>query len=313
MRCLTKRLFILILIAFLVLTFTTAEAQKVKGSFLYALSNFTGTIPYDWVRISVDKERGEVYVINENYLRVFNQHGMEIYRFGDDLDLGSILDIAVDQSGDILLLTYKDPNSSIIHCSYRGEPKDRIELRNLPREFSGFVPNRMVYQGGNLYLASLSGMKIVITDAQGSFRKGYDLIPLIELKEKNRADTEISGLSVDQDGNILFTVPVLFRAYILSPDGRIDWFGKPGGAPGRFNIAAGVVRDSKGNFLVLDKLKCAVMAYDKDYNFLSQFGSRGLKPGDLIAPDGIVIDNSDRIYVTQGRSRGVSVFKITQD
>jgi hypothetical protein len=310
MRCLTKRLFILVPIAFLILTYTTAEAQKVKGSFVYALSNFTGTIPYDWVRISVDKESGEVYVINENYLRVFNQYGMEIYRFGDDLDLGSILDIAVDQNGNILLLTYKEPNSSIIRCNYRGEPKDRIELKNLPPEFSGFIPNRMVYQGGNLYLASLGGMKIVIADAKGSFRQGYDLIPLVGLKEKNRADTEISGLSVDQDGNILFTIPVLFRAFILSPDGKIDWFGKPGGAPGKFNIAASVVRDSKGNFLVLDKLKCAVMAYDKDYNFLTQFGSRGLKPGNLIAPDSIVIDSSDRIYVTQGRSRGVSIFRL---
>ncbi len=32
---------------------------------------------------------------------------MEIYRFGDELDVGQIVDIAVDQNGDILLLSYR--------------------------------------------------------------------------------------------------------------------------------------------------------------------------------------------------------------
>jgi hypothetical protein len=245
---------------------------------------------------------------------VFNEFGMEIYRFGDDLDLGQIVDVAVDKNGDILLLAYKQsggqPVGEIIQCNYRGEAKSKIELKNIPSQFSKSLPNRMVYQDGNIYLVSFMGLNVVVADYQGNFKKGYDLFTLLELEEKDRGNVEISGFNVDRGGNILFTVPTLFKACILSPDGKLDWFGKPGSISGRFNIVAGIVRDSKGNYLVVDKLKCAVMVFDKDFKFLSQFSQRGYKPGYLIVPDDIAIDNGDRIYVTQGAGKGVSVFKL---
>jgi hypothetical protein len=283
----------------------------VKGAFIYSLSNFTGVIPYNWSRVVADKERNEIYVLYQNMVRVFNEFGMEIYRFGDDLDLGQIADVAVDQKGDVLLLSYKESKGSIIQCNYRGEPKSEIELRNLPPEFSGFAPNRMVCQNGDLYLVSLSGLSVVIVNQEGHFKKGYDLFTLLELEEKDRGNVELIGFSVDKEGNILMTIPVLFRACVLSPGGKMNWFGKPGSIPGRFNLVAGIARDSKGNYVVVDKLKSAIMVFDKNFKFLTQFSSRGYKPGYLIAPDDIAIDNDDRIYVTQVARRGVSVFKLT--
>jgi hypothetical protein len=287
----------------------------VKGSFLYNLSSFTGTIPYDWARVVADKRRNEVYVLYQSTLRIFNEHGMEIYRFGDDLDLGHVVDIAVDENSDIFLLAYKqsggDISGEIVHCNFRGEPKSRLEIKNMPGEFSRFSPNRMIYQDGNFYLASLMGLQVAVVDHQGDFKKGYDLFPMLELEEKDRGNVEIFGFSVDREGNILFTIPVLFRAYILSPDGKLTYFGRPGSVPGRFNIVAGIARDSKGNYLVVDKLKCAVMVFDPNFRFVTQFGERGYKPGYLIAPDDIAIDNSDRIYVTQAAKKGVSVFRLT--
>jgi hypothetical protein len=53
------------------------------------------------------------------------------------------------------------------------------------------------------------------------------------------------------------------------------------------------------------------MIFDKKHNFVTQFGFRGLKPENLFAPDDIAIDSNDRIYVTQGRNRGISVFKLS--
>ena len=306
----TKQFLTFLFIAFLLSLYVPAEAQPVKGAFLYSLSNFTGTIPYSWPRVATVKEINEIYVLFQNSVGVFNEFGMEIYRFGDDLDLGLIVDVAVDQNGDILLLAYKESKGGIIRCNYRGEPKSEIELKNLPPEFSGFAPNRMVYYNGNLYLVSLSGLNIVIVDQEGNFKKGYDLFTLLELEEKDRGNVEVIGFSVDKEGNILMTIPVLFRACVLSPDGKMNWFGKPGSVPGRFNVVAGIVRDSKGNYVVVDKLKCAVMVFDKKFNFLTQFSTRGYKPGFLIAPDDIAIDNGDRIYVTQVAKKGVSVFRL---
>jgi hypothetical protein len=306
---------ILILATLIILMGHSYSAQAaVKGAYIYNLSNFTGTIPYNWSRVVADKERNEIYVLYQNTIRVFNDAGMEIYRFGDDLDLGQIVDVAVDKNGDILLLTYKQTEGQtigqIIRSNYRGEPKSNIELRNLPSQFSNFSPTRMVCRDGDIYLANLMELNVVIADQQGNFKKGYDLFSLLELQEKDRGNVEILGFSVDREGSILFTVPTLFRACILSSDGMLGWFGRPGSAPGRFNIVAGIERDSKGNYLVVDKLKCAVMVFDRNFKFITQFSERGYKPGYLIAPDDIAIDNGDRIYVTQAARKGVSVFRL---
>lgn len=301
---------IIVLTVFFVLTLSSPAMAAFKASFMFSLSDFTGRIPYSWVRVSVDEERNEVYVLNQNSLRIFNEAGMEIHRFGDDLDLGHIADMAVEPSGDILLLAYKESRGEIINCNYRGIPKSTLRLSNLPDEFSKFAPNRMIYRQGNLYFLSSIEMKIVITDSQGFFKKGYDLIPLLEREEKDRGNMEVNGFSVDWEGNILFTVSTLFRACILSPEGKIGWFGRPGSVPGKFNIVGGITKDSKGNYLVVDKLKCAIMVFDKNFKFITQFGYRGLKPDNLIIPNDIVIDNKDRIYVTQAGKRGISVFKL---
>ena len=305
---------ILTLIILMVMVCSFSAQAAVKGAFIYSLSNFTGTIPYNWSRVVADKERNEIYVLNQNTVRVFNESGMEIYRFGDDLDLGHIVDVAVDKNGDILLLTYKqsdgEPLAEIIQCNYRGEPRSRIDLKNIPGQFSRTLFNRIVSHDGNIYLASLMGLSIIVADHQGNFKKDYDLFSLLELEEKDRGNVEIWGFSLDKEGNILFTVPTLFRACILSQDGKLTWFGRPGSTAGKFNVIAGIVRDSKGNYLVVDKLKCAVMVFDQNFKFTSQFSQRGYKPGYLIAPDDIAIDNGDRIYVTQAARKGVSVFKL---
>jgi len=298
------------LIVFVVIGMTIPTMANVSATYLYSLSNFTGKIPYTATRMSIDKKSGEIYVIYENLLKVFNPAGMEIYHFGEDLDVGQIIDLAVVPNGDLLLLTVKDSRETLVQCNYRGDPISRRDLKKMPPEFSGFVATRLVCRGDSLYFASAGGMKIVITDLEGNFKKGYDLISLLELKEEDRGNMEIFGFSVDGNGNILFTIPVLFKAFILTDDGKISWFGRPGGAPGKFNIVSGIVRDSQGNFLVVDRLKSAVMIFDEKFNFVTQFGYRGLRPENLFAPDDIAIDSNDRIYVTQERKRGISVFKL---
>jgi hypothetical protein len=298
------------LIAWSGLVSAQAASQPVRGSYLYTLAGFTGPIRDNFSRVASDRARNEVYVLYQNTVTVFNDTGMEIYRFGDDFDLGQIVDLAVDQEGDIFLLTYRDSQHVIVQCNYRGEPKSTIELKNFPATFSDFSPNRMIYRQGSFYLASLFTMKLAIVDREGTFKKGYDLLPLFELEEKDRGNVEVTGFYVDADSNIVMTVPVLFRAYILSPDGALTWFGKPGGAPGRFNIVAGIVRDNKGNYLVVDRLKGSVLVFDKNFDFMTQFGVRGYRPADLIFPNQIAIDNNDRIYVTQMGRRGVNVYKL---
>jgi hypothetical protein len=294
----------------LVLCAGTAAAQ-VRADYRYALSNFSGRLPYDWARVCVDQVREETYVIYANLVRIFNASGMEVFSFGDDLNLGQIVDIAVDRNGDIILLSYRDSRSIVTRCNYRGEPVGSVEIKNLPAGL-GFDANRMVSRNGLFYFATLGASSVIITDENGEFRERIEFLPLIDEDERQKAGAEMSGFSVDQENNVFFTVPVLFKAYKYSPDRKLTWFGKPGSAPGKFGVVAGIAADNWGNLLVVDKLKCVVMVFDKNFNFLVEFGYRGARPENLMVPDDIAVDRRGQLYVTQGRKRGISVFALAR-
>ncbi|UCH22640.1 MAG: hypothetical protein JSU83_05290 [Deltaproteobacteria bacterium] len=291
----------------------TGVLAEVETSYLYKLSNFSGPIPFNKSNFHVDEERNELYVVDirEKDIIIFNDQGMEVYRFGGDGSLGSVVDVAVGGDGNILVLSKGSSNSSIIVCNFRGEPVSELELKDLPPDFSGFSPDRMVYRRERLYLVDTSSLKIAVTDVNGFFRNVYDLGALVGIEEKKRAGTELGGFSVDRQGNMLFTVPVLFSAFTLTPDGKITSFGKPGSAPGKFNVVGGIVADDRGFYYVADRLKSVVIIFDKHFKFQTQFGYRGFRPHNLIGPKNLVLDSNGRLYVSQLGNRGVSVFKIT--
>ncbi|HZV83049.1 MAG TPA: hypothetical protein VFF53_12860 [Geobacteraceae bacterium] len=297
----------------LILTVRPAGAEEIKASFLYALSDATGTIPYNWVKLSADPVRHEVYVVNPTDLtiRIFNDQGMEVYSFGDDLSLGYASDLAVDEQGDMLVLTVKGGTHALSRANYRGEPKGDIELKDFPPAYSdAFSPRTLAYRAGHIYLVDKGRMKVAVTDGTGRFETGYDLAPLLKIDEKKRLETGIVGFSVDPQGNMLFTVPTTFTAGVLSPDGKLKAFGTKGSSPGRFNIVGGIAADEKGYIYVADTLRCVVMVFDRDFTFKTEFGYRGTEPDNLIAPMDVVVEDG-RVYVTQSRSRGVSVFRVT--
>ncbi len=285
-----------------------------RASFQYDLSDFSGTIHYGWVRPVVDAGRSEIYVLAGNAVSVFNDSGMEVYRFGDDLELGRLVDVAVEPDGNILLLSYRNDRFAVTRCNFRGEPGERIEIKNLPGGFAGFSPSRLVLRDGTIYLADLFQEKVAVTDRSGAFRKGFDIAPLlVDFEQKPGSQSDISGFTVDGAGNLFFTVPAIFKAFRLSPDGTLSAFGDPGNLPGKFNIVAGIATDESGYIYVTDTLKSAVMIFDRDFRFQAQFGERGLEPGSLIAPNELAVDGKGRVYVSQARNRGISVFRVTHD
>jgi DNA-binding beta-propeller fold protein YncE len=317
------KLSILLIILFL-MGYSTSAMAEVKASYLYTLSNFTGPIPYSWVELTIDKEKNEVYVCNgwDGSVRIFNENAMEVYNFGEDSDLGNVskTHLAVDKDGNILVLSYKHDvtgtSYSIIRCNFRGAVISRFEPQNLPSDFSGFSPSRIIYREykeGRLYLVDKNLMKIAVTDMNGAYLDGYDLAALLGFDEKKRRDTGIVGFNVDKEGNIFFTIPVQFQAYRLSPNRKIVSFGQRGSAPGKFNIVGGIATDDKGYLYLTDTLRCVVMIFDKDFKFLKEFGYRGYGLGNLIAPMELTVDNRGRIYVSQSARRGVSVFQVKID
>ena len=311
----TKKIILIPLILFSMTALDAPSAEGVEVSYLYKLSNFTGTIPYDWVKVSLDNgPYKETYVVSGDSIRIFNDRGMEVYNFGTyDSDLGAIYDIAVDPHGNMIVLSYNEGNSLITLCNYRAEPISKLELKGLPSQYSGYSPNRLFYRDGLLYLVATGAMIVIVTDTDGNFKEAYDLLALIGMEETERENAGIVGFNIDKDGNMLFTVPVIAKAYVMSPARNIREFGKRGSAPGKFGVPGGIVSDNFGNYYVSDTLRCVVMVFNKDFRFLKEFGRRGNRSYNLIGPRDLAIDDNGRLYVTQLRKRGVSVFQITPD
>jgi DNA-binding beta-propeller fold protein YncE len=287
-------------------------ATELDVSYLYTLSDFYGPLPYNWAGLAVDYEHDEIYVVDarESDVTVFNEMGMEVYRFGGDGSLNGVVDVAVKKDGKILVLSKRSIGTTILVCDFRGEPQSEIALNNFPPDFAGFSPDRLVYREDRLYLVDAAAMRLAVTDARGFFQQGFDLAALVGIEEKDRVTTSIGGFSVAPQGSMLFSIPVLFSVYTLSPDGSLKGFGVSGSAPGKFGVVGDVVADEKGNYYVADRLKSAVLVFDKNFNFLKEFGYRGSRPDNLIGPKNLTLDARGRLYVSQLRSRGISVFKI---
>jgi DNA-binding beta-propeller fold protein YncE len=287
----------------------------VESTYVYSLSNFSGKVPFNWASISVDELRNEVYVVDpeERNIRVFNERGMEIYRFGDDGSLGNVINVAVEKDGSILVLTQKISGYSVILCDFRGEPLAEFNLKNIPADFSGFTPERLVYRNGLVYLVDPKYMRVIVTDDIGGFIRGYNIRPLLDAgAEKNKLEgAEFGGFNVDGQGNILFTIPEIFLAFILSPDGEIKNFGSAGSAPGKFSLIGGITSDDLGYIYVADRGKNVIIVFDKELQFQVEFGYRGARPENLIGPENLGFQSrGGMLYVSQLRNRGISVFRM---
>lgn len=285
-------------------------ARALDISYLYNLSDFTGTIPYSGAQIALDDQRNETYVVSGDTVRIFNANGMEIYRFEYDPSVGNVYDAAVDDNGDVLLLTIQNNTPRLLRCSYRGEPQTEIVLSGLPPEFLPFIPNRLLMRDDQLYLASLPAMRVAVVRMDGSFVTGYDLAERLEIKDGERSDIGIGDLSFDTPGNLYFTLPTMGKVAKLSTAGALQLFGRRGSAPGRFGVPSGVAVDRPGNIYVTDRLRCVVLVFAPDFRFVKEFGFRGLRPGNLIGPNALAIDGQDKVYVTQLRNRGISVYRV---
>lgn len=290
---------------------TRADAQPIRSGFLYVLSGFTGAIRQNWSRVTVDRDRNEVYALFQNTVRVFNESGMEVYAFAEDSQVGGIARITAVEGGDLLAQVYREGRLALARLTFRGEWIGEIVPHGVPPAFEGAASHgAMRYRAGRIYLGDLVGMRVVVLDLSGACVATFDLAEKLGEAER-RDDLGIRGFNVDGQGNVLFTVQPLFKAYVLSPEGEIKAFGTRGSAPGKFNVVSGIARDDAGNYYVADILKSAVLVFDPEFRFLREFGYRGGGESNLSAPEDLEI-GAGKLFVSQHARQGVSVFRIAQ-
>lgn len=299
----------LVSIALLVVTAAARGPAPFEASYLYNLSTNFGVLPFSDVGLSYDASHKELYVTGAGPVRVFNDSGMEIYSFGDSVDIGAVRGIAAVEDGSLIAFALRDGRDALVRLTFRGEFVGEITPRNVPRHLASLRIAVMRYAGGKIYLADSADMRILVLDSSGEYVTSYDVAETLDVADQ-RADLGLRGFSVDRDGNLLFTIQPLFRAYVMTPEGVIRGFGTKGSAPGKFNIVGGISRDDAGYTYVADLLKSAILVFDPELRFVKEFGYRGRSPGSLAACEEIVAADG-KLFVSNRGRKGVSVFRVS--
>lgn len=290
-----------------------AFAEGVTATYRHNLADFGGTIPFMGVRLHLDGERDEAYVFDGSTIRIFTPTGMETFSIEVGSRLSRIFDLAVGPSGDIFLLGVDDLQSGeffIERCDFRGAPGQRITPRGLPERLAGFVPNHMAIHDGRFVLVSSAGFVAVVLTESGAFERAIEFFDMLELSPAQRASVQVAGFAVAPDGSLLFTIPEQFAVLVVRPDGSHVSFGKGGSRAGEFGVVGGIAVDSERRVFVSDKQRSVVLVFDENFEFVTEFGGYGDQPDSLVRPDQVAVSPSGKLYVTQMRQRGISVFEI---
>lgn len=300
--------------ALVALSALPAFSEPVDVAYRHDLADFTGTIPMSDARVVVDAPRSEVYTVYGNEVRVFNDAGMEIYQFTIDLETGRLVDLAIEEGGDLLMLVYESfagegtKNWSLLRADFRGRPSEALAIERSGAA-EGLLPNRLLLRNGKLWLVSQGQMRAAVYRADGGLERTLDLFALSGLGEEDRSGAEVSGIDVAADGTVVFAVPIQFRVHAIDPDGNVRSFGRPGSAAGNFGVIGGVALDGEGNLFVSDRLRSLVMVFTREFRFLREFGRTANREW-LARPGALALDPAGRLYVSQVRDRGVAVFAI---
>ncbi|QDU77340.1 NHL repeat protein [Bremerella volcania] len=150
--------------------------------------------------------------------------------------------------------------------------------------------------------------RIQVFDLDGNFRRAWQIPEFY----KGRP----SGLSFDNNGNLLVADTHYNRMLVYTPDGkRLDEQtigGVEGAQPGEFGFVTEAVQDSQGNYYISEYGQHdRVQKFDPDGNFLFQWGGHGSEPGQFIRPQNMVIDENDHIWIADACNHRIQVFDAT--
>lgn len=302
---------------------STAQAKGVQlqVGFEGLLTDFSGPVRSQWAQLDFEPDKQEIYTLEpgSNNIRIFNKHGMEVFMFGDQGDVVLAADIAGGNDGSIYLLARDFTAHAVQVLDFRGRPQANILPNGLPHKFGYFSPNRLEYRNGLLYLLDTNAMKIVSMAPDGTVRQAVDIAEQLQniaasvsSGENKGVGLDITGFGVGNDGSIYFTAASVFRALRLNIDGTLEAFGSAGSGPGKFGVVSGIGADDQGYIYVADKLRSVVLIFGSNLVYQGEFGYRGGRPQDLIAPNDLAIDPKEgRLFIAQAANKGVGVYKVS--
>ncbi|HEY1599514.1 MAG TPA: NHL repeat-containing protein [Pirellulales bacterium] len=120
-----------------------------------------------------------------------------------------------------------------------------------------------------------------------------------------------TGISIDRQGRVLVADTHYFRVLIYSQLGEMleQIGGTEGPGPGEFGWVTDAVQDRQGNMYISEYGEYdRIQKLAPDGTFLLQWGGHGAEPGQFSRPQDLVIDEQDRIWVTDACNHRIQVF-----
>lgn len=149
--------------------------------------------------------------------------------------------------------------------------------------------------------------RIQVFDRDGKFLKTW--------KTPASENGRPTGLSIDRDGSLLVADTHYFRVLPYNSEGVLQEDriigGVCGHGPGEFHFVTDVVQDSLGNYFVGEYGEFdRIQKFDRDRNFVYQFGSHGEEPGQFRRPQSLAMDSSDCLWVADANNHRIQQFDV---
>ncbi|HEY3309658.1 MAG TPA: 6-bladed beta-propeller [Desulfuromonadaceae bacterium] len=255
---------------------------------------------------------GKVYVTDGETASAysFDFNKKDVYTLGGNSWLGTIkhvTGVSVDSKG----------NAYVADSSYRkiyvaDKDNNPLKVLDLSAHLKSIGMFAIDKRANRLIIPDLREHKIVVTDLEGKFLFSFGH----KGDEKGEFNLPVS-VAVEADGTIVVCDSFNARIQRFTPQGVfINLFGKRGDGAGEFAIIKGVAVDSEGHIYVTDGKENRVSVFSTTGENLLVFGGKYAQmsyevvaAGGFFVPQGIYIDQNDRIYIVDQRNRRFQVFQ----
>ncbi len=161
----------------------------------------------------------------------------------------------------------------------------------------------------HLYCVDMTG-RIQVFEQDGKFLRCWRT-PAIK-------DGKPCGLSISNDGLVMVADTHYFRILFYTPEGALvperTLGGVHGRGPGEFGFVTDVVQDSRGNYYVSDYGDYdRIHKFDAAGNYSFSWGGHGSELGHFLRPQGLAVDEQDRLWVADACNHRVQVFDAVGD
>jgi DNA-binding beta-propeller fold protein YncE len=259
--------------------------------------------------MAVTTAHGRIYVSDTNNARiqVFDNKGGFLFTFGErGRETGQFLypyGIAGDNAGNVYISEL-----------YLGRVQVYDADGNYLRDFAGDLvsagtlkgPGDITIVGETMYLTDINQNKVLLIDLETG-----QLVKQVGLQYDLMAP---NGVAVDDSGYIYVVDTGHQRVVVYNPDGnpvRVINGTPTGHGIGSILInPRGISLDRSGNIYVVSNLSHTVYVFDREGNRVHSFGGQGDGNSQFLFPNGLHIDNTGRIFITDTANQRISVWRI---